>query len=100
MMKERTLPIWQYTDSFKEQAVQLVLKHGCAVDSVVEKLGVSRKSIYLWIDKHKECEESKKMRHEISYLKSQLNKVTNERDVLLHKAVNDCLSYCGKPRLD
>ena len=39
----------RYTDEFKQEAVNQVVVHGYPVSEVSERLGMSTKSLYVWI---------------------------------------------------
>ncbi len=76
----------RYTEEFKRETVKQILEQGFTVSSVAQRLGVSTNSIYTWRKKHgSNAEEfSKKAKDlaEIKRLKSELKRVTQERDIL------------------
>jgi len=39
----------RYTDEFKQEAVNQVVVHGYPVQEVSHRLGISTKSLYVWI---------------------------------------------------
>ena len=41
----------QYTDEFKQEAVNQVVIHGYPVSEVSQRLGISTKSLYAWSQK-------------------------------------------------
>ncbi len=41
----------RYTDEFKQEAVNQVVVHGYPVSEVSQRLGISTKSLYVWIKK-------------------------------------------------
>ena len=76
----------RYTDEFKREAAAQVTDRGYAVREVAERLGVSTKSIYDWCKLYGQPEAQ---RHngdaqlaENRRLKSELARVTEERDIL------------------
>ena len=42
----------RYPEEFKTEAVKQVTEHGYAVLSVAERLGVSSKTLYVWLRKY------------------------------------------------
>ena len=76
----------RYTDEFKIEAVRQVVDGGYSVASVASRLGITTKSLYEWINRfgkpgsqHNRLTEQEK---EIRKLKSELRRVTDERDIL------------------
>jgi len=43
----------RFTEEFKAEAVKQVTDRGCSVADVSERLGISTKSLYLWLRKAK-----------------------------------------------
>ena len=76
----------RYTDEFKIEAVKQVTDRGHAVADVAERLGVSQHSTYEWIKQFGVPEaqraEARSQQEEIRRLKSELRRVTEERDIL------------------
>lgn len=75
----------RYTEEFKKEAVKQVSERGYSVAEVAERLGVCTKTLYQWrADFHGSPKEIKASddRAEIAKLKSELNRVTEERDIL------------------
>ena len=76
----------RYTDEFKRDAVSQVVDRGHSVMDVSERLGISSKSLYGWIRKlskhHKAVGSERKHSAEIRRLKAELQRVTEERDIL------------------
>ena len=76
----------RYTDEFKIEAVRQVTDRGFKVAEVAERLGVTTHSLYAWIRKfgkrevvpRAELDQSAEVRR----LKSELRRVTEERDIL------------------
>jgi transposase len=75
----------RYTDEFKKEAVKQVIERGYSVAEVSERLGICTKTLYQWrTDLHGSPKETKSSddQAEIARLKSELNRVTEERDIL------------------
>lgn len=76
----------RYTDEFKIEAVKQVTNRGHAVADVAERLGVSQHSMYQWMKQFGVPEakraEAHSQQEEIRRLKSELRRVTEERDIL------------------
>ena len=70
----------RYTDEFKIEAVRQVTDRGFQVAEVAERLGVTTHSRYAWIRKFGKPEVVR--RAQIRRLKSELRRVTEERDIL------------------
>lgn len=76
----------RYTDEFKIEAVRQVTDRGFKASEVAERLGVTTHSLYAWIRKfgkpgvvqRAELDQSAEIRR----LKSELRRVTEERDIL------------------
>ena len=81
----------RYTDEFKQEAVNQVVKHGYSVLEVSSRLGVSNKSLYDWIKlfskPEKVREEESDLRTEIARLKRELKRSEEERAILKEAAV-------------
>jgi len=76
----------RYTDEFKIEAVKQVTERGHVVADVAVRLGVSQHSLYKWIKQFGVPEakraEARSQQEEIRQLKSELRRVTEERDIL------------------
>ncbi len=74
----------RYTDEFKKEAVKQVTERGYSVAEVAERLGVTSNSLYTWIKRFggKANKAETQDRAEIAKLKSELRRVTEERDIL------------------
>lgn len=74
----------RYTDEFKKEAVKQVTERGYSVTEVADRLGVTSNSLYTWIKRFsgKEKKAETQDRAEIAKLKSELRRVTEERDIL------------------
>ena len=76
----------RYTDEFKIEAVRQVADRGFKVANVAERLGITTHSLYAWIRKfgkpgvvqQVELDQSAEVRR----LKSELRRITQERDIL------------------
>ncbi len=75
----------RYTDEFKKEAVKQVIERGYSVAEVAERLGICTKTLYQWRSAlHGSPKEIKSSddQAEIARLKAELNRVTEERDIL------------------
>ncbi len=75
----------RYTYEFKKEAVKQVIDRGYSVAEVSERLGICTKTLYQWrTELHGSPKEIKSSddQAEIARLKSELNRVTEERDIL------------------
>ena len=78
----------KYTEEFKSEAIKQVVERGYEVRDVCERLGISSKSLYLWLrlarksnGRHMQGNDSE-LKQEIIRLKSELKRVEEERDIL------------------
>ena len=72
---------------FKAEAVRQVTDRGHGVVDVAKRLGMSDKSLYLWVRLAKEqpgvgAGENTTLKAEVSRLKAELKRVNEERDIL------------------
>ena len=76
----------RYTEEFKRDAVSQVKDRGYAVSEVSQRLGISVKSLYVWISRYhkpaKALQMDSEQAAEIRRLKSELARVKEERDIL------------------
>jgi transposase len=76
----------RYTEEFKIEAVKQVTERGYKVTEVSTRLGITTHSLYLWIKRYglpePERVASLDQAAEIRRLKNELNRVTEERDIL------------------
>lgn len=76
----------RFSDEFKKDSVSQVVNRGYPVAEVVERLGVSSKSIYTWKMQFskpgKAPEREDEQAAEIRQLKRELARVTEERNIL------------------
>ncbi len=76
----------RYTDEFKIEAVRQVTDRGFKVAEVAQRLGITTHSLYAWLRKfgrpgvvqRAEVDQSAEVRR----LKTELRRVTEERDIL------------------
>lgn len=79
----------QYTDEFRTEAVKQVLERGFTVVDVAARIGIPKHTLYGWVQKAKKSDmpaaasapagtDSAEMRR----LKTELRRVTEERDIL------------------
>ncbi len=78
----------RYTEEFKSEAIKQVVERGYGVREVCERLGISSKSLYLWLrmarrgtGKHVSANDND-LKQEIVRLKAELKRVEEERDIL------------------
>jgi transposase len=76
----------RYTEEFKIEAVKQVTERGYKVTEVSTRLGITTHSLYLWIKRYglpeREQVANLDQAAEIRRLKNELNRVTEERDIL------------------
>lgn len=77
----------RYTSEFKAEAVKQITERGHGVLEVSKRLGVSDKSLYLWLKQSKELtspnsEDVASLKKELSRMKAELKRTTEERDIL------------------
>lgn len=76
----------RYPDEFKIEAVKQVIERGHPVADVAARIGVSQHSLYAWIKQYglpeSERQAAQGQTDEIRRLKSELKRVTEERDIL------------------
>ena len=76
----------RYTEEFRIEAVKQVTEQGHRIADVASRLGVTTHSMYAWVKRYGVPEHERLTRqdqtHEIRRLKSELKRVTEERDIL------------------
>ena len=81
----------RHTDEFKQEAVNQVVVHGYPVSEVSQRLGISTKSMYVWIKKfskpRQQRENESDLRAENARLRRELRRAQQERDILKEAAV-------------
>ena len=78
----------RYTAEFKVEAVKQVIERGHGVVEVAQRLGVSDKSLYVWVKQARQQAHAPvtgdvaTLRGEVTKLKAELRRVQEERDIL------------------
>jgi transposase len=86
--EEESMSNRKYTEEFRAEAIKQVTERGYKVREVSERLGISSKSLYLWLrltrgsnSKQGQGSDSE-LRQEIVRLRSELKRAEEERDIL------------------
>ena len=77
----------RYPAEFKAEAVRQVTERGRGVVDVAKRLGMSDKSLYLWVRLAQQQQgvgsgENASLKAEVSRLKAELKRANEERDIL------------------
>jgi transposase len=77
----------RFTAQFKAEAIKQVTERGHSVVDVSKRLGVSDKSLYLWLRQAKEPQgvvggDIATLKLEVTRLKAELKRTSEERDIL------------------
>ena len=76
----------RYTEAFKVEAVKQVTDRGHSVADVAGRLGISIHSLYAWRKQHSKPTATRQsegdQQAELRRVKSELRRVTEERDIL------------------
>lgn len=75
----------KYTDEFKQEAAKQVINNNYSIKEVAERLGVHPDSLKTWVKRYRSPQEFEKQQasnDEIRRLRSELKRVTEERDIL------------------
>ena len=77
----------RYPAEFKAELVKQVTERGHGVADVAKRLGMSDKSLYLWVRVAKDQQgvgnsENASLKAEVSRLKAELKRANEERDIL------------------
>lgn len=78
----------QYTPEFKDEAVRQVIERGYSVGEVAQRIGVSKHSLYKWVNTVKpngdeeQAEELAQAKREILKLRGDMRRLEEERDIL------------------
>ena len=77
----------KYATEFKDEAVKQVIDKGHTVVDVAKRLGIAEGVLYTWVSKFKKADEPvasdlKALQVEMSRLKAELRRTTEERDIL------------------
>ena len=84
----------KFTEEFREEAVKQVTERGYKVQEVANRLGVSSKSLYLWLKQARGNggrhgrDKTDDLRQENQRLKNELKRVEEERDILIKAAAS------------
>ena len=88
----------RYSTEFKQEAVNKITVHGYAVADVAQRLGISTKTLYNWIQTYskptKQRVQEQDLQAEIARLKRELKRAQQERDILKEAAV-DSIDHCN-----
>jgi transposase len=81
----------RYPAEFKAEAVRQLTERGHGVVDVAKRLGMSDKSLYLWVRLAKyradpDSRETTQLKAEVSRLKADLKRANEERDILKEAA--------------
>lgn len=76
-----------YQSEFKESAVRLAIESGRPIAQTAKELGVTKTTLYSWVDKYSRPKEAvmrtdEHLYDELKRLKKDLARVTSERDLL------------------
>ena len=78
----------RYTAEFKAEAVKQVTERGYGVVEVAKRLGISDKSLYVWLKQSQQRsqlpanDDVLALKNEIRRMKAELKRTTEERDIL------------------
>ena len=77
----------KYAPEFKDEAVKQVIDKGHTVVDVAKRLGIAEGVLYTWVSKFKKADEPvasdlKALQVEMTRLKVELRRTTEERDIL------------------
>lgn len=76
----------RYSEEFKSEAIKQINEYGRTVADVSDHFGVSQHSIYQWLKVQRaflgKQESQLSQSAELRYLKKELKRVTEERDIL------------------
>jgi len=80
----------RYPEEFKIEAVRQVVDRGYPAQEVAQRLGVTTKSLYDWIKRYGDTGSQHQVissqQEELRRLKTELRRVTEERDILKEAA--------------
>lgn len=94
----------RFTAEFKAEAIKQITERGHGVVEVSKRLGVSDKSLYLWLKQSREqiaphSQDVVVLKQELSRMKAELKRTTEERDILKKATAYFCLVYPIKVRI-
>lgn len=88
----------RYTEEFRIEAVKQITERGYSFRDVAKRLGVTTNSLRAWIKKYEpgpqRASQVEDQQDEIRRLKSELKRVTEERDIL-KKATTSSTGQCN-----
>ena len=76
----------KYPQEFKDEAVRQVIDNGSSIKDVANRLGITDKSLYNWVNKAKNTPKQNKESEYLKRLKAELKRVTEARDILKEAA--------------
>lgn len=79
----------RYKEEFKLEAIKQVTERGYKIADVAKRLGVTQKSLHDWIQKYGDIvfqHQTISSQEEMRKLKTELRRVTEERDILKEAA--------------
>lgn len=76
-----------YQSEFKESAVKLAIESGRPIAQTAKELGITKTTLYTWVDKYSRPKEAmikadEHLYDELKRLKKDLARITQERDLL------------------
>lgn len=81
----------RFTEGYKKVAVKQITERGYSVAVVAERLGTTTRTLYAWLKKYNEPQFRQAAQTdeqaEITRLKEELRRMTEERDILKKAAV-------------
>ncbi len=81
----------RYTEEFKLEAVKQVTDKGYSAAEVARRLGITTHSLYAWLKQYAPSEDKQTLHvdqsAELARLRRELQRVTEERDILKKAAV-------------
>ncbi len=79
-----------YTEEFRKQSADLVIKQGYTIVEAAKNLGINYKTLGNWVSKYGGCgslsRENKAVRHELAHLRKEVKKLRLEREILKNAA--------------
>ncbi|WP_306116858.1 MULTISPECIES: transposase [unclassified Roseovarius] len=73
---------FRYSDEFKIDTVAQSTERGYSVKEVAERLGISAKSLYIWMAQFPKPQRQTDQEAEVRRLKKEPTRVTEEREIL------------------
>lgn len=76
----------KFTEEFKQEAANQVIERGYPIKEVAERLGISDKTLYNWVNRFKVPDEERDNQDSLTAenrrLRAELRRMTEERDIL------------------